>query len=56
MRQAEAQQEARGLTIEDGWRYFVLGWSLVIADVFGIDVPAEGEGFEALSKIAAEVR
>ena len=56
MRQAEAQQEARGLTIEDGWRYFVLGWSLVTGDIFGIDVPVEGKGFEELSRIAAEVR
>ncbi|HSK91046.1 MAG TPA: hypothetical protein VK875_07025 [Euzebyales bacterium] len=35
-----AQQEAaaRSLTVEDGWRYFIHGWSEVIAEVFDIDL------------------
>jgi shikimate dehydrogenase len=36
LQQAEARQAARGLTLEDGWRYFVHGWSQVIAEVFGL--------------------
>ena len=31
MHQAEAQQEARDLKIEDGWTYFIHGWTQVIA-------------------------
>jgi shikimate dehydrogenase len=34
--QARSQQEERDLTVVDGWRYFIHGWSQVIADVFGI--------------------
>ncbi len=41
LRQAQAQQAERGLLIEDGWRYFVHGWSQVVADVFDIPMPAE---------------
>jgi shikimate 5-dehydrogenase len=31
-----AAQAQPGLTVVDGWRYFIHGWSQVIADVFGI--------------------
>ncbi len=34
MRQALAQREARGLRVEDGWMYFIHGWTQVIAEVF----------------------
>ena len=51
--QARAQREARNLQIEDGWSYFIHGWTQVIAEVFHIDVPASGPGFEALSRIAS---
>lgn len=54
--QARAQQHARHLQIEDGWVYFVHGWIRVIAEVFHIDVPTSGPEFDALSRIAAEVR
>lgn len=54
--QAEKQRHARGLHIEDGWVYFVHGWTQVIADVFHIDIPSSGEQFEHLSRIAADVR
>lgn len=36
LHQARAQEELRGLTVVDGWRYFIHGWSQVIADVFEI--------------------
>lgn len=34
LHQARAQQDARGLHVVDGWRYFIHGWSQVVADVF----------------------
>lgn len=54
--QAEKQRHSRGLHIEDGWVYFVHGWTQVIADVFHIDIPSSGEQFEHLSRIAADIR
>ncbi len=42
--QARAQQEARGLVLEDGWRYFVHGWSQVVADVFELGYAARDGG------------
>ena len=39
---------------EDGWVYFLHGWTRVIADVFQIDIPTHGPEFEALSRIARE--
>ena len=56
LRQAKAQQEARNLTIEDGWIYFVHGWTRVMADVFAVDIPTHGRQFNELSRIAASVR
>ena len=38
MRQAEAQAAQRNLTIEDGWNYFLYGWTQVIAEVFEIEL------------------
>ncbi len=38
---AEAQRAERGLTVVDGWRYFIHGWSQVIADVFALDLAPE---------------
>ena len=52
--QARAQQAARHLQIEDGWVYFIHGWTQVIAEVFAIDIPTSGPGFEAISQLAAE--
>ena len=43
-----------GLRIENGWTYFLHGWTQVIAEVFGIDIPTSGPRFEAMSRIAAE--
>ena len=51
--QARAQREARNLRIEDGWAYFIHGWTQVIAEVFHLTVPATGPGFDALSRIAS---
>ena len=43
---------ARHLQIEDGWTYFIHGWTQVIAEVFHIDIPTSGPGFDKLGEIA----
>lgn len=50
--QAYAQQDERGLTIVDGWEYFIHGWTQAIAEVFDLSIPSAGPGFERLSQIA----
>lgn len=54
--QARAQKRERNLTIEDGWVYFIHGWTRVIAEVFDIDIPTQGPEFDKLCDIAAKVR
>ena len=52
--QAHAQRESRGLHVEDGWRYFVHGWSQAVAEVFGLELtPAT---VDELGEIAARLR
>ena len=41
MHQAEAQQAERDLLIENGWTYFIHGWTQVIAEVFHVDITGE---------------
>ncbi len=41
LHQARAQQAGQGLTVVDGWRYFIHGWTQVISEVFGVDMPPE---------------
>lgn len=52
--QARQQEAARRLRIEDGWTYFIHGWTQVIAEVFDVAIPTDGPGFEEMSRIAAE--
>lgn len=52
--QAQAQQISRKLQVEDGWTYFIHGWTQVIAEVFDIDIPASGPQFEEISRIAVQ--
>ncbi|MBN2139029.1 MAG: hypothetical protein JW720_14575 [Sedimentisphaerales bacterium] len=54
--QANAQKQQRNLHVEDGWTYFIHGWTRVIAEVFHIEIPTAGPAFDELSAIAAEVR
>jgi shikimate 5-dehydrogenase len=54
--QARRQQAERRLTVEDGWIYFVHGWTRVIAEVFHVDIPVRGPTFDKLSELAAAVR
>lgn len=39
--QAELQAEVKNLHIEDGWNYFIHGWTQVIAEVFHIEIKDE---------------
>ncbi|MEA4912429.1 MAG: shikimate dehydrogenase [Oscillospiraceae bacterium] len=52
MQQAQAQQSSKGLTIVDGWMYFIYGWTQVIAEVFHIDIL--GERLEKMDRLAAK--
>jgi shikimate 5-dehydrogenase len=54
--QARAQQQARQLHVEDGWLYFIHGWTRVIAEVFDVEIPTTGPQFERISQIASEAR
>lgn len=38
LHQAAAQRDRRALRVVDGWRYFIHGWSQVVADVFEIEL------------------
>lgn len=54
MHQAQAQGQQRELRIEDGWRYFVHGWSQVVADIF--DIPMSSHTVDQLARVATDVR
>ena len=54
MYQALEQKEAKNLHVEDGWRYFIYGWTQVISEVFHI--PIEGELLDKLDDIASGFR
>ena len=50
--QAEAQAD-RGVKVNDGWRYFIYGWTQVMAEVFHTEIL--GERLQELDEIAARV-
>ncbi|MBC7218190.1 MAG: shikimate dehydrogenase [Candidatus Caldatribacterium sp.] len=54
MHQALAQAKERHLHVEDGWVYFLHGWTQVIAQVFHIDIDAEL--FARIERISNEFR
>lgn len=54
MHQALQQKDRRNLQVEDGWIYFIHGWTQVMAEVFHIDMDAETVA--RLEKIAQEMR
>lgn len=54
MQQALAQKDERNLHVEDGWIYFLHGWTQVIAEVFDIDIA--GERFERIEQLSDEIR
>jgi len=53
MYQAQAQAKQRHLHVEDGWVYFIHGWTQVIAEVF--DVRIEGETLQRMNDIAMDM-
>jgi shikimate 5-dehydrogenase len=54
MHQALAQQETRNVTMEDGWLYFIHGWTQVIAQVLHIEI--DQELLARLADVAETVR
>ena len=48
MRQALGQKQEKNLLVEDGWDYFIYGWTQVIGEVFNIDID-----FDTLAKLSA---
>ncbi|MBX7252534.1 MAG: hypothetical protein K1X50_11180 [Candidatus Promineofilum sp.] len=54
MHQALRQVDSRELRVEDGWIYFVHGWSQVVAQVLHVDLTPEV--FAQLERAAATVR
>ncbi len=53
LHQAERQRESRGVLVEDGWLYFLYGWTEVISQVY--HMPIKGELFNRLARIAGEI-
>jgi shikimate 5-dehydrogenase len=54
LHQAEKQAEDRKLIIEDGWAYFLYGWTQVITEVFQINLTQEL--FNQLDEVASALR
>jgi shikimate dehydrogenase len=54
LEQARRQQGARRLEIQDGWRYFLHGWSEVIAEVFHLELTPDR--FDRLAEAAEPQR
>ena len=52
MEQALKQKESHRLHVEDGWIYFIHGWTQVVAEVFHISIA--GDRLEELSEIAKQ--
>lgn len=54
MHQAIAQKDDKNLFIEDGWIYFIHGWSQVIFEVF--DIEYDQQLIDKLDKVAADIK
>ena len=54
LHQAQSQAASRGLTVEDGWLYFLHGWTQVLAQV--LHVGLDGLLFEQLKTAAQALR
>ena len=52
--QAMRQKDSRSVIVEDGWLYFLYGWTMVVAEVLHTEI--EGPVFDKLAKIAEELR
>ena len=54
MHQALRQKERKNLYVEDGWIYFIHGWTQVVAEVFHTDI--SGERFRRIERISNDFR
>jgi shikimate dehydrogenase len=54
LRQARAQERELELRVEDGWRYFVVGWAAVIEEVF--ERPIAAAELDRLEELAGSGR
>lgn len=54
LQQARTQEGKRQLIVEDGWVYFLHGWTQVIAEVFQLELTADR--MEQFDSIASELR
>lgn len=54
LNQALAQREERNLTVEDGWVYFLHGWTQVIAQV--LDIQIDEATFSRMAALAQLIR
>lgn len=54
MHQGEKQEKEKNLHIEDGWEYFIHGWTQVIAKVFHMDITKDI--LKKCEEIAMEIR
>lgn len=54
MKQAMAVRDERRLHVEDGWIYFLHGWTQVIAEVFHIEIT--GEQFRQIERLSDQIR
>jgi len=53
LHQALAQHQFRNLVVEDGWLYFLHGWTQVIAQVLKVQIGREL--FDRLSDVAGRI-
>jgi shikimate 5-dehydrogenase len=54
LQQALRQQEARRLTVVDGWYYFLIGWAEIVGQVFDVEITPER--FQQLAASAESIR
>lgn len=54
MHQALSKKDERNLHVEDGWIYFIHGWTQVIAEVFHVEI--KGELLQKCAKIAESIK
>lgn len=54
LHQANRQAAERGLHVEDGWRYFIHGWTCVVEEVFGVEMTPQR--VDELAEIALRER
>lgn len=54
LRQARRGQRSRNLTIKDGWRYFLHGWTSVMEEVFEVEI--SGATLDELTALALSRR